>query len=255
MVNFKKFFSKQEQRKRFTNVRNVLKIAANPFRKGRIVANVKSKPIRTALETVANNPFTTAAVIATGGTAAGRTVVKNIGKNIGKKFAAAKFSTQAKIVGGSLVAGGILKSSSKARKAISKPTQLPKNLANFGSNIGKAIDNPTAGNIANIVKDNPILSTATAAAVLAPVAPLAGTAAIVASNRIRNKNKPATPATIVPPAAKGLPKPVAVPANPVTESGITNPIANTEPTQSASTRSTPKTTGSPRISQKTEVNI
>lgn len=83
-------------------------------------------------------------------------------------------------VGAAIVGTNILASSSSARKAV---VQAPSQLAVFGANIGKAIDNPTVDNILKIPKDSPLLTAAAIAGAAVIVGKAAGTAATIANTK------------------------------------------------------------------------
>jgi len=94
-----KFFSMAGQAARLKNVYDVLKIAVNPFSKDRINANIMNPTGKKALEMVANRPYTTAAIAATGITlvralpAIGKAGVLRVGSKVAAKKTAAKVAT------------------------------------------------------------------------------------------------------------------------------------------------------------------
>jgi len=58
-----------------------------------------------------------------------------------------------------IVGGSVLGSSEKAQNLVASQTaNLPGNLNQFGSNIGKAVQDPSVATITQIAKDNPVLS-------------------------------------------------------------------------------------------------
>lgn len=71
------FFSVKGQKERIGNTLAVLKIAANPLNKEKIISTTSSKIVNKVLETVANNPYKTAAVAAVGITAVGYTATSS----------------------------------------------------------------------------------------------------------------------------------------------------------------------------------
>jgi hypothetical protein len=76
-------------------------------------------------------------------------------------FNSLSFSTKAAAVIASPVVVGVLKESKKARESLVK---LPSSLLNFGSNIGKTIDDPSLNNLKTIAIENPALTAGAAAA-------------------------------------------------------------------------------------------
>ncbi len=84
-----------------------------------------------------------------------------------------------------LFGGSILLSSAKARKSV---VQLPGEIAQFGSNIGVAIDNPSISNVAKIAKDSPVLTAVALAGAALIVSKAAGTAATIANTKAVRDN-------------------------------------------------------------------
>jgi hypothetical protein len=174
-----KFFSLAGQKERLKNVAGVLGQALNPFSKANPVANVKSKPVKKALEFVAANPYSTAALAVPVAKPAtlGKAAVTKVLKVAAKKPAVTIISTG--------VGGGILATSQRARnvtgKAVSKLT--PEALLGAGGSIGQAIDDPTVKNIKDALA-KAALPAAVAGAGLALAAPaLAGGAASLISQK------------------------------------------------------------------------
>jgi len=83
-----------------------------------------------------------------------------------------------------VVAGAVI-SSSSARHAV---VNAPSALADFGSSIGQAIDNPSLSSITNVVKEHPVLSTITAGAAALAAGGLVSTAVTALNTRSVNKN-------------------------------------------------------------------
>jgi len=64
-----------------------------------------------------------------------------------------------------VIGGGVLSSSQKSQNVVSTQiAKAPSNLANFGTNIGNAVDNPSIASITEIAKENPILTSIVGAA-------------------------------------------------------------------------------------------
>lgn len=82
--------------------------------------------------------------------------------------------------GTAIVGGSILLSSSKARTTL---VETPGNLATFGTNVGKAIDEPSFKNIAKVAEDSPIITGALIAGGALIAAKAGGTIATIANTK------------------------------------------------------------------------
>jgi len=141
---------------------------------------------KTAATKVLGFQVATAAAAATilGGPTAAKVAAKALPALGGATIKAIKSPVQtAKTAAGlgvSAVAISALSSSKKAQAAVIK---TPSSLVNFGTNIGKAIDSPSLSNVANIAKENPVLSAAAVAGAALVVGKAAGTAATLANTK------------------------------------------------------------------------
>lgn len=171
------FFSLAGQKERLTNVANVLSIAANPFSSGKVTANVQNSTVKAATEFIANNPYTTAAIVATGGSGAGRTAVSTAisGLSTSTKVAAAVIS---------IPAASALASSERSRTAVINTASdlTPEKLAKFGNRVGTAIENPNLSTLKDAAFENKTLLIAAGAATVAA----GGTAALGALGTYQN---------------------------------------------------------------------
>ena len=143
------FFSVAGQVERLTNVVNVVKSAINPFDSNTIKANVSNPVAKAGLEFVANNPYSTAAVIATAGSSTARTAVAKVVTSL---------STTTKVIAGgaALVAVPAIVSSPKIQgvtvNTISSIT--PEKLVKLGSGIGKVTEAATVSSGIDFLKEN-----------------------------------------------------------------------------------------------------
>lgn len=225
------FFSFAGQKERLQNVASVLSISVNPFSKDKVSSNASSPTVKAATAFVANNPYTTAAVVATGGSAAGRSVVAT---------AVSKLSTGTKVIASiaAIPIATALGTSSRARStAINTASDLtPEKLAKFGNRVGTAIEKPNLQNLKDAAFENKTLVAAGAVAAVAA----GGTAALGALSTYQNTqavkaNTQAAEATIVNvPKADPVNVTVNVPPNPV-QQGSTTSTTNTLPVQDTAT--------------------
>jgi len=114
------------------------------------------------------NTAVAASVLSVGAAATGGTgIAATAGTKIISQFSTIKGAATAVVVGsGAIIGTSILTSSPKAVTAVVK---TPGNLSNFGANIGAAIEQPSIESGMKILKENPGLSAASAAALLASV--------------------------------------------------------------------------------------
>jgi len=207
------------------NVVDVVSIAVNPFSKDTIVANTGSKTVNKVLETVANHPYVAAAVATTAIAPTAAKAVATAGLKV-----VAESSTKAKVitaVATPVVIGAVAQNPvAAAQKVVAAPSEL----FNFGTDISKVASNPSVSSIKELVKESPILTTATAAA--AAVAVGAGTAGLITSvantlavkeNTAKNTliSTPQTVAAVLP----STPLSAATPIIPTTT--VSSPVAST----------------------------
>lgn len=163
-------------KEKISNVGAVLNAALNPFSKSTVVANVSNPVLKTALETVANHPYATAAVVAApvaiAKSPAVREVVKRAAGSIVPTSTIGKVATVAAIPA---VAGAVATKPLESAKAL---ISAPENLANFGSNAATLISEPTKENLKTLINENPIISSGVAlgagAAIVSVAAPVVG---------------------------------------------------------------------------------
>lgn len=252
------FFTGAGQVERVKNIGKVFGIAFNPFSKDRIVAGTGRSKVERAVGKAANiNPFISAGIAAAPFVGAVRKAAAATAVKAGKAFAGAGFGTQAKIVGGGIIGAGVLSTSQRARKAAtSAVTEGPKSLATFGANIGRAIDDPSAKNIKQIFKDDPLIATAAAGLGVAGVAKATSAAAPIIGGVLASKQRKdiveavrASPKAL-PPAAAASALPAVGPVVSQDQNPLQNAAAGEEPAPEPV-----KQAKSPTIKQKTEVNI
>jgi len=157
--SIKSFFTVEEQKKRLTNVIETVKSAVTL--QG-VSANTGNKAVDTVLSKAASNPYATAAVAATvinpsSALAAVKTAASAVGSAVTKAFSSLNPLQKVAVVAATPVAASVVVTSKSAQQAI---LNAPSSLVNFGANIGKAIDNPSLKSVANIAKENPLLTTA-----------------------------------------------------------------------------------------------
>jgi len=170
MVTFSNpFLSVAGQVERLKNVGETL--AAAVTLKG-VTADTGNKALDKVISTAASNPYATAAVI----TAAASPIGAAVAKSVGQSFASSSLTTKAAVITGGIVGGSFLTTSEKAQQDL---TNLPSSLSNFGSNLGQFYDNPSLKSAADIVKENPLISAATAAGIIGTVG--VGAAGLIAS--------------------------------------------------------------------------
>lgn len=145
--------------------------------------SLTGKGAAAAVKSVASSAVGTAIGAAAGKVAkvAGAAVV-----SVGKAFVKEPVKTTAKAAG-AIVVSSALVSSKKAREEVVK---APSNLATFGTDIGKAVDNPSLENIKKIGTDSPILTGLTAAGAALIVGKVAGTIATIENTKaIKESNE------------------------------------------------------------------
>lgn len=151
------FFSVAGQVERIKNVGATLSSALNPFSKDKIIATVSNPVLKSGLEFVANNPYSTALVAATAGTTGARTAVVK---------AVSKLSPITKIVTGSvgLATVGVVAGNPATLNPIIKGASglTPESILKFGTATGKATKQPSINNITAIAKENPVITGALA---------------------------------------------------------------------------------------------
>lgn len=118
---------------------------ANPFDKDfgkvELEANIKNKTLKSAVETVANHPYTSAAVAATAISSAGRAAAATVAKSVGTKFAGAKLTTQVATVAlAPAVIGAVAKKPVETANLI---TSYPSKAATLGADIASFAADPS----------------------------------------------------------------------------------------------------------------
>lgn len=239
---------------------------------GAIVANpvtAVTKGVSAALDKSRNESFekqagkvlvntgTVAAAVLTGGTSTGRTVATTVIKALTPTTAKGALT----LAIAAPVTVGVLKETKKPLDVIVK---APGALTAFGSDVGKAIEDPSLSSITNIVKENPTVS-----AVVGGLAIGAGAGALVsglgAIENIKTRESvqdltqqlsimPVSPAPstvgATPPAAKTEQKPFS-PTTAVTPA--TAPLSSTNGTRARKKRTTKKV--QPSVNQRVNVIV
>jgi hypothetical protein len=147
---------------------------------------------------------TAAATVIGGGAALGSTTARGIVSavapviaKIGTTIAKSPIKSTAAI-GVGIIGVNAAKSSPKVATAI---LNTPSSLANFGSNIGKAVENPNLTSITNIAKQNPLLTAGTVLAAGIAAGTTLNTVATVLNTRATNQNSNSTVNTATMPTA------------------------------------------------------
>lgn len=155
------------------NVGAVLNAAFNPFSKDKVVANVSNPVLKTALETVANHPYVSAAVVSApivaikNPTAATTAVSSIIPKSVTGKVALA---AAVPVATGALI--------NQPAKTVSAAVAAPSALSNFGGNLANLVAEPSISNLKTLVTENPLIS--------AGLATAAGVAAVKTATSVAN---------------------------------------------------------------------
>lgn len=149
------FFSKAGQIERLKNAENTL-LAAVGIKKGGVQSNTGNKVADAVLSSAASHPFITAGAAAVainpaGAVAAGKAAAQGAASAFGK----ASIGQKAAVVVGTPIAAGVLINSPKAREGLSN---APGGLVNFGSNVGKLVEDPSLDNVSKTIKDNPVIA-------------------------------------------------------------------------------------------------
>jgi hypothetical protein len=171
---------------------------------------------------VANNPKTSALLLAIPASSTARTVVAS---TISKLPASVKVVS---ILATPVVAGFAVNNPVSTTKAV---LETPSGLNNIGANVGKFSSDPTVDNAKNIFKENPVLiSELVALGILGTGVAVAGPLSNILSTNATNKNtksieesnkliKEATGSNLLPPTPQSLPvaNPQDVPLTPQTQ--------------------------------------
>lgn len=174
-----KFFSLEGQKERLRNVKDVLLISTG-LKKGELQSNTGVKVIDKTLVAAAEHPFLTAGAISvvanpSGAVAVGKKAVEVAGAEFGKLSLGTK---TALLVSAPIVTNALIASPKLREAAINAPDSL----ANFGSNVGGLVEDPSLKNLEKIAKENPIITTvAGATGLVALGAAGRGVAGIVAT--------------------------------------------------------------------------
>jgi len=205
------FLSLAGQKERISNVGAVLASSLNPFDKTKVVANTPSKTTNAALEFGANNPFTTAALVAAPFSSGVKSAVSSaIGKlGLGTKVAAAAAAT---------VAVPALATSEKARvAAINVASGLSaEKLVALGAQSGNLIDNPTLAGAKDLLSQNKVLAAAGGVALIAAIPAAASTIATFTNTQAVRENSKLAAASLSSAKDASTPKEPPLPAQPVT---------------------------------------
>lgn len=189
MVTFSSpFFSLSGQKERLANVGSTLLSAITG--KG-VIADTGNQTANKILSTAASNPFTTAGIAAV---AVSPTSAANLLKS---GFGALSPTGKIVAVAATPVVIGAVASNPSL---IGKTARAPKELSQFGSDVGGFVKNPSIESAKNIIKGSPLISTGIAAAGIAAIGPgLANTIATAANTRALNRSTiESSPPFIVP---------------------------------------------------------
>jgi len=145
-------------------------------------------PLTTQIKNILVSTGTVAAAVALPGTATGRSIVAAAGSSIAKVIAANPIKTIVATAAAIPIVSAVVQSP----KLQSGLANAPSNLANFGGNIGKAIENPSIASVTNIVKENPILSTITVGGAALAAGTAANTVATYLNTRATKTNTEST---------------------------------------------------------------
>lgn len=147
MVSFSNpLFSLAGQKERLSNVIGTLRASLGS---GKVTADIKNPTLKAGVEFVANNPYTTAGIIAAGASSAARSI-------IGSTISKASPLTKAGLAAGSLYAGSVVISSPTAATSIIKGASeiTPEQLVKGGIETGKAIESNTVDGWTAALKQN-----------------------------------------------------------------------------------------------------
>jgi len=172
-----KFFSVEGQKERLSNVGETLKAAVTG--KG-VVANTPSNVANKVLGYAASNPFLTAAPIA---------VARNPAATLGaikNTFNALPAAGKIGVVAGAPVVVGAVVSNPGL---ISKAANAPRELSEFGGDVGNLIANPSLENAKETFQNSPIISSVIGAGTAIAIGAAAtGTIATIANTRAVKAN-------------------------------------------------------------------
>lgn len=258
MVFKSRFFTKAGQKERLANVGNVFKSIATGRK---VVANVRNKTFKAALEFGANNPFTTAGLITPVGLIGKSVAAQGVKSTLaGVAGRVGRLSTKTKIIGGTagILAGSAALSAPKDKVIRVAGGLTPESFARAGTDVGKAISGRKS--IFDVAKENPVIAATAAlagAAVVGRAALPAVAGAIQSQRQIKatkdlGKSIAGPAAAVVPSVPKS-----ALPVGPVvsnSENPLQNAAAGEEPAPRRRKKRTVKAK-QPKITQRTEVNI
>lgn len=203
MVTFNNpFATSTGVKERLQNVVDVFSIALNPFSKDKVTSSFSDPTLKAATEFASNNPYSTAALVATPFSGAARGAIVN---------AVSGASTKAKVIGGAatIVAAPLVATSERARVATIKAAGAvsPESLARLGGQTGEFIDNPTKEGGKELIQQNyGALIAGAGAAVLVGGVGAAGALSTIQNTRAVKENTKAAGETII-----NLPKTDATP--------------------------------------------
>jgi hypothetical protein len=118
-------------------------------------------PAKTITNTVVNTAIASAAILSAGAALAPESAVGSAGSTIIKAAIANPKTALVTAAAIPIVTGIVASAPTKSFNAVSS---VPRNLANFGSNVGNVIQNPSISSVTTLVKENPIISAGVALA-------------------------------------------------------------------------------------------
>lgn len=167
------FFSIEGQKERFSNVGSVLKAS---FGSGTVSADIKQPLIKSAVEYVANNPYTSMALLGGGGSIATAAI---------KKATTTTFGTIATIGAGSAAIGYVATNPNSVAPLIEHAPSIEKAFS-IGQQAGELMkpntNLTTTEKVTTFVKNNPVLTAAAGAAGLYGAVKLAPSVSTAISN-------------------------------------------------------------------------
>jgi hypothetical protein len=169
------------------NIGNTLSFGAIPGAGN--ISSPLNTPLGAVSATIANNPLTTALVIATPFSGTARTV---IGRAVGG------LSNTQKILGGSALVAGVGIVRANPVGAITTALGAPSKLADFGTDIGIAINDPSIANWTTVIREHPVLSAGAGALALSTVAGGIGAATTAINTSAIRKNTTASESALAP---------------------------------------------------------
>lgn len=241
------FFSIAGQKERLTNVVSVLGAALNPFDKTKVEANISNPLLKSATEFVANNPYTTAAIVAAPIASGTRGAIAS---TISKAPTVVKVGS---VAAGLVAVPAIVSSPKAASKVVDVVgTVTPEKLVNLGAGAGSLLETPSVSSAKEFVKENAAtLGTLTAASALIALPTAIKTVSSISQTQSAKKAAQATEdyaeearkqtkildeqlaKNSIPPTVTGVtspppvtPSPKELPSTPLPEGSPNNPITS-----------------------------